>query len=427
MKIPWKTLVVLGCAGGAIAAGYPSLHNYWKSRHRTNYRELPVVRGDIVSVVNSTGTVQPVQSVQVGSFVSGPIFKTLVDFNSRVKKGDLLAKIDPRTFEANVARDQATLATKSADVEQINAKLQQAINDEKRAETLRAKNREFISDTEMDQFKFNRMSLDAQLKLDLAAVEEAKATLSLSKANLDYTDIKSPVDGVIIDRKVDPGQTVAAQFQTPVLFVVAPDMEQKMYVYASVDEADIGLIRDAQRRKQPVYFTVDAYPDDLFSGSIGQVRMNPTTTQNVVTYTVVVEAPNAELKLLPGMTANLSFQIDKHEKILKIPNAALRFYPKPDQVRPEDRALLEGADPPPGSAGQPDTTDVHHSASEKAAAARERNRHHVWILDGEELHAIAITTGMSDSSFTEFVEGQLTENKRLVTGVQLFAVGPAGP
>src|SRR5262249_35270251 len=153
-------------------------------------------------------------------------------------------------------------------------------------------------------------------------------------------EIRAPVDGVVIDRKIDPGQTLAAQFQTPELFIIAPDMKKEMYVMASVDEADIGLIRRAQESNQPVHFTVDAYPDDLFEGKIGQVRMNSTTTQNVVTYPVVVTAPNPDMKLMPGLTANISFQISEKKDTIRIPNAALRFYPKPEQVRPEDRLLL---------------------------------------------------------------------------------------
>ena len=155
-----------------------------------------------------------------------------------------------------------------------------------------------------------------------------RPTSSTSEANLDYTEIRSPVDGIVIDRKIDPGQTVAATFQTPELFIVAPDMRKEMHVFASVDEADIGLIRDAQESGQPVRFTVDAYPDDLFEGKIFQIRKSSTTTQNVVTYPVVVSAPNPDLKLLPGMTASISFQVARDAtNVLRIPNAALRFYP----------------------------------------------------------------------------------------------------
>ncbi len=187
----------------------------------------------------------------------------------------------------------------------------------------------------------------ANVEVAKATVEQNQAALDAAETNLTYTSIRSPVEGIVIDRKVDAGQTLASQFQTPVMFVVAPDLEKKIYILASVDEADIGLIRKAQEKQQPVHFTVDAYPDEPFEGKITQVRLGPKAAQpnmpvNVVTYTAVVEAPNAELKLLPGMTANLVFQIEKHEKVLKIPNAALRFHPKPEYVHPEHLALLEG-------------------------------------------------------------------------------------
>ena len=185
----------------------------------------------------------------------------------------------------------------------------------------------------------------ANVEVCKATIEQNEGALKLAKANLDYTVIESPRDGIVTDRKIDPGQTVASQFQTPVLFVIAPDLEKRVYVQAAVDEADIGMIREAQARKEPVTFTVDAYPKDSFHGKIFQVRLTPTTVQNVVTYTVVVEAPNLELKLLPGMTANLTFQIEKHEGKLKVPNAALRFFPKPNQVRPSDVPILDGAAP----------------------------------------------------------------------------------
>ncbi len=232
--------------------------------------------------------------------------------------------------------------------------------------------------------------------------------------NLEYTDIrKSPVAGRVIDRKIDRGQTLAAQFQTPQLFVVAPNMEEEMHVFASVDEADIGLIRNAKDCDALVEFTVDAYPDDLFTGKIDEIRFNPTTVQNVVTYPVVVKAPNPELKLLPGMTANISFQIEKRGDVLKVPNAALRFYPERDAVREEDRKLLEGG----GDDDETDSEIDNRSAAEEAKARKERNRRHVWIIEGEFLRAVAIETGISDSQFTELVAGELKMGQKLVTGV----------
>ena len=179
----------------------------------------------------------------------------------------------------------------------------------------------------------------------------------------------------MIDRKVDPGQTVAAQFQTPVMFVVAPDLEKKVYVYASVDEADIGLIRDAQNHEQPVIFSVDAYPKDSFTGRIAQVRLNPTTVSNVVTYTVIVEAPNGDLKLLPGMTANLVFQIEKRSNVLTVPNAALRFRPKPEQVRKSDQAIVEGQSEDDADSDSP----ADPGEKKDPAAVRGRKPTYVWV------------------------------------------------
>jgi HlyD family secretion protein len=280
----------------------------------------------------------------------------------------------------------------------------------------------FISDTELDQITANCASLEAQLKVAQATIKQAEGGLENSMANLNYTKITSPVDGIIIDRKIDEGQTLAAQFQTPELFVVAPNMRERMHVIASVDEADIGMILKAEREDRPVDFTVDAYPDDVFKAKIFQVRMNATTVQNVVTYPVVVEVPNPELKLLPGMTATLSFETDRHEDVLKIPNAALRFFPKPEQVRKEDRKLLEGMGEDKDSGEQVDESQEQRSAAQRAAAKRKRNRKHVWILEGEQLKAVEVVMGPSDFKWTELVSGDLKKGQKLVTGV-----GPRKP
>jgi HlyD family secretion protein len=244
----------------------------------------------------------------------------------------------------------------------------------------------------------------------------------MAKTNLAYTTIRSPVDGIIIDRKVDAGQTVAAQFQTPVLFVVAPDLDKKVYVYASVDEADIGLIRDAQARNEPVSFTVDAYPNDTFEGRIFQVRLNPTTIQNVVTYTVVVESANPQIKLIPGMTANLNFQIEIHARVPTVPNAALRFYPKPAQVRESDRAILAGSAPRAGQVDRRSATAVADPGKgNKTGPQGSLNHRYVWVIDGDLLAAVKIETGLSDKSFTEVVSGDLHEGQEVVVGLQTDA------
>lgn len=417
MKLLWKLAIVVGILAAIVYFSYPRVAAFIKERNKVHYRFADVEEGDIVSVVNSTGDVQPVLRVEVGSFVSGPIIELHVDFNSEVKEGELMAKVDPRLYLSAVAREKASLATREAEVKRVEALLRQAKNEEERANQLREKHPDFISDTELDQIVANLESLEAQLAVAHASVDQAKASLENAETNLAYTDITAPVDGLVIDRLIDPGQTLAAQFQTPRLFVVAPNMREKMYVYASVDEADIGLIRDAQKRGSSVEFTVDAYPDDLFEGKIAQVRLNPTSTQNVVTYPVVVEAPNPDLKLLPGMTANISFQVDKQEDITKVPNAALRFFPKKEQVRPEDHKLLEGGmDEEEREEKQDELKE--RSAAEKAEAKRKRNKRHVWVVEGELLKAIEIVTGISDSRFTELVSGDVKKDMKLVTGTK---------
>jgi HlyD family secretion protein len=418
MKFLLKSIIVLFVLGASGYLAWPHVLAYWAARNKPVFRLAPVVRGDVTLVVNSTGTVQPVLRVQVGSVVSGPIKKLYVDHNAKVQKDELLAEIDPRIYKANVARDEAARATAKAEVERAKALLQQAKNDEARATNLRKKKADYVSDTEMDKLKYSRLSLEAQLALAEAQVLQAEGNLKNSEANLSYTRITSPVDGVVIDRKIDEGQSLAAQFQTPELFVVAPEMDKRMHVFASVDEADIGVIRDAQKQKNPVLFTVDAYPDDLFEGKIHQIRMNPLTLQNVVTYTIVVEAPNPQLKLLPGMTAKLSFQIAKHEGVVKIPNAALRFYPKPEQVRPEDRELLEGSQDALSTEEGTENLESQRSAMERAAARKDRNRRHVWIVEGDFLKAVPVVIGLSDSKHTEMTSGPLAERQELVTGIK---------
>ncbi len=429
-------VIVLLVLVGIGAAAWQPLGHYWELRNMPKWRLADVGEGDIVSVVNSTGTIKPVLQVSIGSFVSGPIDaeyqlkdkdgKPLFDkagqplriaeFNQEVREGDELAKIDPRIYEAAVARDQATFENRQAEVERVQAQLQQAINDELRAINLKNEDPDFIAQAEIDRVHFGRKALEAQLKVAQSSVVQADAQLDTSKLNLEYTFIKSPVNGIIINRKIDPGQTLAAQFQTPELFVVAPDMREKMHVHASVDEADIGMIQVAQQKNLPVTFTVDAYPD-LFTGIVEEIRLSSTTLQNVVTYPVVVAAANPDLKLLPGMTANLSFEVDRRPQVVKIPNAALRFFPLPQHVRDEDKPLLEGEI----KEGQPDPRDVQEtglSAEERAEARRTRKVRHVWVVEGAKLRAVEVVVGLSESRFTEMTSGNLKVGDKLVTGIE---------
>lgn len=414
------------------AAAYKPAVEYWRKRNRPNYRTARVDRGDIVYYVNSTGTVKPKLQVSIGAFVSGPIVKLPVEFNQEVKKDQLLAEIDPRLYQANLDRDLATLENRKADVIRAKAQLQQAINDEKRSLALRQEDKTFISQAEIDKFKFSRMSLEAQLDVAISTVAQAEATLKNSEANLDYTKILSPVDGIVIERKIDPGQTLAAQFQTPELFIVAPDMRTEMHVHALVDEVEIGRVQEAQRKKNPVTFTVDAYQDEIFTGEIVEVRLSATTTQNVVTYPVVVKAPNPDLKLLPKMTASLSFKVDERKDVIRVPNAALRYYPANiQQVRKEDRPILDSSlvddedqekdefeDPDDPFTNDEQATNTL-SVLQKAEIKQKRKYRYVWVEDGDFLRAVKVLVGLDDGQFSELLEGDLKNGDRLVTGIRI--------
>jgi HlyD family secretion protein len=414
MKPLIKLLVLIGVLGAIGVIGFKPASDFWKERNRVQWETAAVVRGDVTRFVNSTGSIRPVRSVSVGSVVSGPIIELNVDFNDQVKKGEVLATIDSRLFEADVSRDEATLATREAELERIEAQLQQATNNHARGKKLYTKKVGFLSDNEMDALVFEVKSLQAQRKVAEATILQAKASLETSRANLNYCEITSPVDGVIIDRKIDPGQTLAASFQTPELFVVAPDLRENVHVFASVDEADIGLVQKAQTESRPVTFTVDAHPDEVFQGEIEQIRVSSETNQNVVTYPVVIVTRNPDLKLLPGMTASISFEVDSITDVPKIPNTSLRFFPEDvNLVRQEDKHLVDGSSWKTNS--NPDE-DQEFPAAEKADKRRDRNKRHVWVVDGKYLRAVEIQTGLSESGFTEMRSGDLSEGDLLVTG-----------
>jgi HlyD family secretion protein len=405
-----RLLIVAVLVGLAAAIVLPGI-NWYQKHAAPRYLTATVSRGRVETVVNSTGTVKPVRTVSVGAFTSGPLAEVKVDFNSVVKKDDLLALIDRRLLAAFVDRDRAALETQKADKARIEALLKQAQNNEERARKLLAVNKDYISETELDQFYFTRLTFEAQRKLADASIAQAEATLQNSQANLDYTEIRSPADGIIIERKVDPGQTVAASFQTPELFTIGLEMDKHMHVYASVDEADIGLIRTAKERGRVVKFTVDAYPSDLFEGKVYQIRLNSTTTQNVVTYPVIIEAPNPDLKLMPGLTANISFQIEAKDDVVRVPVAALRYVPLASQVHPEDRHHVEALTLSPAEG-------VKRTASQKAEQSRSRQHRLVWVRDGEWLRAVPVTLGLMDNQFAELLTGDLSEGQPVVTGTE---------
>ena len=351
---------------------------------QSRWRTAKVERGELVQTVRATGTIQPIQVVEVGTQVTGPVKKLYVDFNSPVQAGEVVAQIDPATYEAQAAQGRANLKRARADVEQARARLKLSEKELERSEELLRRN--LASQSELDRAVADRDALRAMLKLSQASVDQAQAALNLAEANLAYTTIRSPVDGVVIARNVNEGQTVVASFSSQTLFVIATDLRQ-MEVKASVPEADIGKIQSGQ----PVTFTVDAYPDLEFAGAVSEVRLAAETLQNVVTYPVIITAPNPDLKLLPTMTANLTVEAARREKVLKVPNAALRFKYEP----PEAEGEAEAAPAPP-------------------LPERERR---VWVPDGKAPLPVVLKTGITDGYFTEVLNGDLKEGQEVVIGI----------
>ncbi len=347
-----------------------------KSDKAPQYITQTAERGDIRATVSATGTVNAVTTVLVGTQVSGTIKQLYVDYNSTVKKGQLLAQIDPASFEAQVAQASANLLLARANLEKSRVALRDTLTTFERNKILYGKN--FISKSDLDTSETVYLSALAQIKASEAQVEQTRAALSLSQTNLRYTQIVSPVNGTVISRSIDVGQTVAASFQTPTLFTIAQDLT-KMQIDASIDEADIGRIKT----NQPVTFTVDAYPDQTFKGNVSEIRNAPTTVQNVVTYAVIVKVDNPELKLKPGMTANVSIIIDDKKGILRIPNAALR-------VKIQDKEIT--ATTPKGTG--------------------------VWILEDKKPTRVPLTIGISDNRFTEVLSGNISESSRLIVEVK---------
>ena len=279
-----------------------------------------VTVGDIVDAVGATGTLEAVTTVQVGSQVSGIIQELNVDFNSIVREGDVIMRLDPALFETQTEQARANLLRAKADVERLRVTADDAATQLNRSADLSS--RELIAATELEAAQVALRSAQAQIKSAEAQVVQAQATLSQNELTLEHTVIRSPIDGIITSRLVDVGQTVAASLQAPELFVIAADLT-KMRVIANIDESDVGRIRPDQR----VTFTVDAFPGDDFEGTVSQFRLEPVVLQNVVTYATVIDAPNAELKLKPGMTATVSIEIARRDGVVRIPTAALRFRP----------------------------------------------------------------------------------------------------
>jgi HlyD family secretion protein len=345
------------------------------------YVMVPVSRGPIVRSVIATGTVNPVVTVQVGSYVSGPITAIYADFNAPVKAGQLIAKIDPRPFQVKVDESAATLANAQAQLGKDQADVAYKQLTFERDQRLLAA--DAVSRDVVDNARSVYLQARAQVGVDRANIQQQQANLHDAQVQLNYTNIISPVDGTIVSRNVDVGQTVASSFQTPTLFLIAKDLT-KMQVDTNVSESDIGYIRSGQSAA----FTVDAFPGREFQAGVGQVRQAPITVQNVVTYDVVVEVANPEMLLKPGMTANVTIVTARRDDVLRVPLQALRFSPH------KHRATTPASPP----------THQHPS-----------NMARVWLDDGGALKPVMVTSGLDDGNNVEILTGDLKAGDVVVT------------
>ena len=362
-----KTLKKIGIAIVVIAvlavAAFLILRKSEKPQMK--YKTAEIHRGSIVNTVTATGTIEPIVQVEVGTQVSGIINHIYVDYNSVVKKGEVIAELDKTTLEADLASSSATLQSNKTEYEYQEKNF------------LRIKGlheKKMLSDTDYEtaEYQYNKAK---------SSYEKSQSDITKARQNLEYATIYSPIDGVVIDRAVEEGQTVAASFNTPTLFTIANDLRQ-MRVIADVDEADIGGVVEGQQAT----FTVDAFPEDVFKGSVTQVRLQPTTESNVVTYEVVVDAPNPDLKLKPGLTANLTIYTMQKDSVLLVPLKALRFQPE--------------------NAPEP----VADSANPRARV--------LWTQSPQGLQPVNVTTGDNDGIFAE-ITGDIKEGDKVVTGVDI--------
>jgi HlyD family secretion protein len=390
-----KNLVLLG-VGLAVVAGVGTAADTSKSGGR--FRQEAVKRGSLQAVVEANGTVEPVEVVDVGAQVAGRVLRfgpdpndkdKTVDFRTEVKRGGVLVQLDPAPYEAEVARARATLEGAEAGVRLARAKVALAERELRRAEKRRTD--KVADDADVEVAKAALDVARAAVPVAEAAVAQKQAALRRALSDLEYTTIRSPVDGVVIDRRCNVGQAVTPSLSAPSLFLIARDLK-KMQVWASVKEADIGRITQGQTAR----FTVEAVPAETFKGRVGQIRLNAALTQNEVTYTVVVDVDNRDRKLLPHLTAHVNFVAEERKDVLLVPNAALRWRPQPQQVAKADRAAharwLRGGGPA------------------------------VWVEEKGFVRLVRVKTGPTDGTRTEVVEGDLPEGTKVVTGM---AAGPS--
>jgi HlyD family secretion protein len=429
----------------AVLTAGAAAYGWWGARNSTpDYRFGKVERGAITAAVSATGTVNPVTAVQVGSQVSGQLKEIYVDFNSPVKKGKVIAQIDPDSFalrvnqamadlesaRATVLTQRANVMALQAEVSRIKVNLAEAEREFQRNRTLHEKN--FVSAAALDKAEFAWRAAQEQVKTAEAQVavgesqvrnvealvKQRESQLAQAKVDLDRTTIRAPVDGIVVKKSVEPGQTVAASLQAPELFVIAQDLRQ-MQVETSIDEAEVGRVREGQAAT----FTVDSFPGRTFRGTVGQVRKAALVVQNVVTYTAVIATSNPNLELFPGMTANVRIVVDSRENALRVPNAALRFRP----VGYAEPRESDGARDPAGAPAQEEETKkgararyeqmtASRTAGGRAATGR------VWVVDDTgRPRAVEVRIGLTDGTHSEVIGGALQEGSQVIVGTQADA------
>jgi len=383
----WRRALLAGAGLLAVGAGVAA---YWGTRREppVHYATAPVSRGIVERAVSASGTVNPVLTIIVGSYVSGVIVRQYCDYNTQVKKGQLCAQIDPRPYQMLVDQAKADLATARAQLTKDRANLAYLkITYERDSGLLK---RGIVSQDTLDSAKSAYDQGQAQVALDQATIQQKEAALKAAQINLEYTDIRSPVNGTVVSRNITIGQTVAASFQTPTLFLIATDLTQ-MEVDTNISEADIGGMREGDRTT----FTVEAFPGRPFEGRVVQVRQAPQTVQNVVTYDVVIGVDNKDLLLKPGMTATTRIIVARRENVVRVPDQALRFAP----------SRLPQAQPSSAPGDKPEAQDARQGGS-------------VWMLRDGQPQRVAVKLGLDDDSYSEVLEGKLAVGDQLIVGEQ---------
>lgn len=399
----------------AIAA---AAYGVWRWQKRKadegpKFETVAIDRGPIIAKVTASGTLSALVTVQVGSQVSGRIREILADYNSTVTKGQVIARLDPMLLTATLEQARANYHAAQGDLVRTKVLAQDAARQLARQRTL--SERKLTAQVDFDTAEANAGVANASVVAAQGKVEQTRAALHQAQVNLDYATITSPIDGVVISRSVDVGQTVAASLQTPTLFVIAEDL-RKMQVDTSVAEADVGKLEPGMKAS----FTVDAYPTDRFEGTVRQIRNAPQTVQNVVTYDAVIDVSNPQLKLRPGMTANVTFVHANRTDALRVANAALRFKPSPELLLGDQAGKGQRAQ---GGGNAPRATPPRRPKRDEAAP----DRRTLWVLRGERPVAVPVRTGITDGTHTEIRDGEIAEGDQVITDVAGTGGATGGP